>query len=392
MNFGMNRISNAVLACFVLLGTTTLGRHAEFEALDAARLAAKAGPEALLRHVRETGMRAPTIHSQWYVDRLAESEPERVEAEQAGREFGRSLLEALESTAPTLREPADSAARQAAAETLLDLADWFGEAPGYGNALIFSRLQDMATVPLAYLVADLSFPEAELAAMLDRLVDYPEEVRRNARVLNEESSTTLFKVPQDVPSCVGVWKTKDRERIVNGICLPLENAWNAGAAKVVQWQGKHGGDSGMPAGKQIRDAVPAELAFFVDDSSEARTKPATVLNLWDRKHHRSLFLGLGGHNIRDTRILFLFRQLVGGFPTEPPTWWQPGDLSFPTPGSAAFYVVWQPYWSEYGPQNGTAARMYEAVKNAAFYDEDTRRSKLHKALERNAGGGVGPVP
>ena len=313
--------------------------------------------------------------------RLAVKNPKKAETEQARREFGRVVLQSLEDIASGLRSLADAQKRQQAVATLLDLADWFVEQPGYGNAVLFSRLQDLATVPLAYLIADLSYPETNLVALSARLVDFPEEVKRNARVLNTESPEPIFDVPPTAKSSVGVWKVMEKAKIADSVVNPLERAWYRKVADIRKWQKEHDKQRGLPEGKRDRDAVPEALAFFVNDGYGAKApKPFNTLNQWDGKYHRRLFLGLGGHNIGNVKTFLLFRQKVGSFPTNPPSWWKPGDGVFPTPTKAAFREAWMPFRNEYDVQYAPASRVYDAVQSNSFYDKDTRKAKYQESV------------
>jgi len=383
MNSRTSRVALAVmlLSALVFLAPAVFGADKEIEQAQRLTTFAQKGPAALLEYIRETGESAPLIYSQWYVDRLAAKNPKKAQTEQARREFGRVVLQSLEDIAPTLRSPADAQTRQEAATMLLDLADWFGEQPGYGNALLFSRLQDLATVPLAYLIADLSYPETNLVAMTARLVEFPDEVKRNAQVLNIEAPEPIFDVPSTAKSSVGVWKVMERAKIADSVVNPLERAWHRKVTDIRKWQKEHGKQSGLPEGKRQRDAVPEAWAFFVDDEYGAEApKPFTTLNQWDGKYHRRLFLGLGGHNISDVKAFLLFRQKVGRFPTDPPSWWKPGDGAFPTPTIAAFREAWTPFRSEYDVQYAPASRVYDAIQSNSFYDEDTRKAKYQESV------------
>lgn len=383
MNSRTSRVTLNVmlLSALVFLAPAVFGADKELDQAQRLTTVAQKGPAALLEYVRETGEIAPLIYSQWYVDRLAVKNPKKAKFEQARREFGRVVLQSLENMAPALRSPGDAQTRQEAAATLLDLADWFGEQPGYGNALLFSRLQDLATVPLAYLIADLSYPQTNLVAMSDRLVAFPDEVKRNSRVLNTESPEPIFDVPPTAKSSVGVWKVMERAKIADSVVNPLERAWYKKVSDIRKWQKENDKQRGLPEGKRDRDAVPNALAFFVDDEYGAKApKPFTTLNQWDKKYHRRLFLGLGGHNIDNVRAFLLFRQKVGSFPTNPPSWWKPGDGVFPTPTSAAFDEAWNPFRHEYDVQYGPAADVYEAIQSNSFYDEDTRKAKYQESV------------
>ena len=383
MNFKtpLVHIEIMLLSALVFLAPAVFGADKEIEQAQRLTTIARKGPSALLEYVRATRESAPLIYSQWYVDGLAVKNPKKAEVEQARREFGRAVLQSLEDMAPTLRSPTDAQTRQEAASTLLDLADWVGEQPGYGNALLFSRLQDLATVPLAYLVADLSYPEANLVAMSVRLIDFPEEVKRNARVLNMESPEPVFDVPPTAKSSVGVWKVMEKTAVADSVVNPLERAWYQKVSEIRKWQKGDDKQHGLPAGKRDRDAVPESLAFFVDDEYGAKApKPFTMLNQWDKKYHRRLFLGLGGHNISEVKAFLLFRQKVGSFPTNPPSWWKPGDGIFPTPTSAAFDEAWVAFRREYGGKDSPASRVYDAIQSNSFYDEDTRKAKYQESI------------
>lgn len=310
----------------MLCGATALGAtNNSTEPIERMIEAARKGPAELLAHVRETKTPSPLIYSQWYVDRLAAKDPQRGKTEQAHREFGRVVLQSLEALAPTLTAPADTQTRQATAVMLLDLADWFGEPSGYGNAFIFIRLQDLATVPLAYLIADLSYPEASLTTMVGRLVEYPDEVKRHVRALNVEAPEPIFEVPTGIRSCAGVWRSEERNKLADRIVGPLERTWLSKLGEVRAWQQEHKTRAKRPTGKESRDELPESLAFFVDDDFSVGPGGATTLSEWDKKRHQRLWVGLTNWNIRHVKGFLLFRQKIGGFPTTPPSWWKPDD-------------------------------------------------------------------
>jgi hypothetical protein len=363
---------------------------------------AREGPARLLEYMRETRECAPLIYSQWYVDRLAATNSRRAEVEQAWREFGRTVLQSLEEMAPRLRSRLDARLHQDTALMLLDLADWFGEPPGYGNALLFHRLQDLATVPLAYLVADLSYTETNLMAMTARLVEFPEDVRRNARVLNLEAPEPIFEVPARSRSSVGVWDVMERVKIADGIVNPLERAWFRKVNEIMQWHKERGAPSGLPAGRGTREAAPEELAFYVDDEYRSAAGPFTTLHLWNGKYHRRLLLGLGSQNMREVRSLLMFRRKVGQYPTCPrfspkqqlavkeeiETAGKKGikivplEEAYSSIQEAAFAQAWEPFRIEFGPTYSTAYAVYNSVLSNNFYDQDTRKANEHRTMQQ----------
>lgn len=387
-DFAMHHKRSCQFSAFALLvtllygGTVAFATDKEMEQSQQLAAVSRKGLAELLDYVCQTKTHPPLIYSQWYVDRLVAKNPKKGEIEQARREFGRTVLQSLEDLAPKLRAPTTAQTRQDTATMLLELADWFGEQPGYGNALIFHRLQDMATVPLAYLITDLSYPETNLVQMVSRLVDFPEEVKRNARVLNEESPTPIFEVPTASRSSAGVWTAKEKAKVADSVVNPVERGWYRKLTDIREWQKKQGKPVTVPSGKSQRDELPEDFAFFADDEMSEAPKPFTTLNQWDKKYHRRLFLGLGSQNIEGVKSFLLFRQKVGSFPTTPPSWWKPGDAVFPTPTKAAFDEAWTPFRHEYDLQSSAASKIYDALQSNVFYDEDTRKVREHESLQQ----------
>lgn len=380
-----------VILAVLLCAPAAFAGGKEMEEVQQLTAAAGKGPDALLAYVQQSKTKTPLIYSQWYVDGLAKKDPKRAELEQARREFGRKLLESLEATAATQLTTLTATARQQAADTLLDLADWFCKQPGYGNAILFNRLQDMATVPLAYLIADLSYPEAKIAASLDRLVGYPDDREFSVRSLNQEAPQGIFSVPakpsnQAASQRALTYNEKSRmaDKRSEAEWAPLEIGWYKKFHEIGKWQKEHGKPVNlMPRGKKERDELPEEFAFFADDEIPSfPQKPLTALTLWERKCHRRLSLGLGGHNIKHVKAFFLFRQKIGSFPTTPPSWWNPTDGSWPTPTEAAFSVAWGTLGIGFGPAYSPAARVFNAVRSNTFCDQDTANTKSYEERVR----------
>jgi hypothetical protein len=375
MKLGKLLYCSPLMAAVMMLhsGTVLFAADKEPEQTRQLMTAAANGPEPLFQYIRQTKAKAPLIYSQWYVDRLKMKDAEKGKIEQAHRDFGQKFLEVLEVTAPALRKPADAQARQSKATMLLNLADWFGEPAGYGNAYIFDRLQDMATIPIAYLIADLSYPEKYLAVMMKRLVDYPEDVKRNIRVLNIESPEPVFDVQLAIPSAAEMETMKNPSADASRILDPLRSIWSGKARDIQKWRQEHDRPFDWDRkGKKLRDELPENLVFFVDDDASSNQRPLTSLTRYSGKFHQRLLLGQVSHNIGNLKHFLFFRQKIGKFPTKLPSWWKAGDTHFLTPTDAAFDMAWEPYRTEYGPIYDAAARIYNAVQSNTFYDEDTR--------------------
>lgn len=335
------------------------------------------GPETLMAHIRANDTKPPLIYSQWYVDQIAKTNQAVAKIEQAHREFGRSVLKSLEDYAPCLRRQINWRTREEQLVALLDLADWFGARFGYGNAILVHRLHDMASVHIAYLTSDMSYPETRLNCWVARLVDWPEDVRRNVNALNIELGRSLFRVSQNVQSTIDIWDPVQRGMLADRLVAQINDVWRRKDSDIETWQRKNGLHMIPQVGGVLRKAVPDELAFFVDDDVSS-CNPFTALNIWDRKYHRKLYLGLGGHNIRKTRYLLLFRQKVGGFPTNPPVPWLECDYS--TPIDMAFDMAWNPYRPEFGNIDDPAYEVFASLRENSFCDEDMRMVNLWKSL------------
>jgi hypothetical protein len=324
------------------------------------------GLQAFITRARADKLPSPQIHSQWYVGESGQVPAGRLAFEQQKRQFGRSLLEVLDRTSGEILAMQDSASRERIAMVLLDLGDWISEQPGYGNMFIFERCQDMATVPLAHLVADLTYPESKLDALTARLRTFEDFARMAPDALNSELPKPLFVAGQG--------------KTLKEVQEPLMRAYGGGRTRVREWVKANLARWTIPEGKGVREALPAEMRFFCDDDMPISF--GTTLEWWDVKFHSRLVLGLGGGNANAVRSFLLFRKKVGAFPTQPPSWWKPGDALFDTPIKAAFDQAWEPYRKDLGPVYGTAANVYIAVTNNTYYDRDSQYRRLREAGRR----------
>lgn len=348
--------------------------------LDVLNEGLNSGLQALVTRVKADKIPPPLIHSEWYVSESRQAPTGQLAFEQQNRQFGRRLLEALERTSDEILAMTDSPSRERIATTLLDLGDWISQRPGYGNMFIFERCQDMATIPLAHLVADLSYPEAKLDALTARLRTWVDFARMAPDALNSELPEPIF--------VVGQGKTLDE------VQEPMMRAYRQERTRVQEWVKANLARWTIPDGKRVRESVPADLRFFCDDEVLGFH---TTLELWDVKNHRRLVSGLGGVSVDQIQHFLLFRKKVGRFPTEPPTGWTPGNR-FNPPVKAAFFEAWEPYRKDHGPIYDDAALVYMGVVTNTFYDRDTTSKRIQQAASapRPASGrppaGRGPGP
>ncbi len=281
---------------------------------------ARKGPEALLNRIREDRTPAPLIYSKWFVEeRIAKVFPDAVETENAIREFGRAWLVQLEEESRTLRALTTNEEREAKARTLLDLADWIGSAGGYGNVWLFFRLQDLANIPVGYLLSDNEYPMASLEQLVPRLRDYIGIFTTiGIPALNSEAPEPVFKLGEVKPDPkYGPPRTKgDRADDIQG---PAFAAWHknlAEATKQLRKTQKEGEYVGDLTGEGKRSRLPENLQFFIDDSDDNGfdAKPFTALAHWDDKFHYKFLLGLVGSNVKYCLAFLEFRRKVGKIP------------------------------------------------------------------------------
>lgn len=78
--------------------------------------------------------------------------------------------------------------------------------------------------------------------------------------------------------------------------------------------------------------------------------------------------------VRNIDKFMLYREKVGSFPTQPPSWWKPTDKLY-IATEAAFEHAWRPYEKQYGPIFDTAAMTLHAVNGGVFMDRETQYMK-----------------
>lgn len=303
--------------------------------------------------VRAKGWSAPWIHSDYWVGRLPEKPEDRVELEKAQRALGLSIAKAFDAEALKLMQPADSATREAQAKSFLDAADWLRKSRGYGNLLLVTRAENLAYIPIGYLVADLTCSTNTIDALMKRIGTPEEDLAFRLAVLDEEAP-----VPLAVRKGESLKETNDR----------LELAWNLGYHAMKTWCKDQG--MGRAKDRESRRRIPAAYAFFADD--EASQPPFTTVNKWDQKQHHSCCVYGCDTGIRQ-RIdtLHLFRLQVGSFPTNPPAWFGPQEKKY-TAIEAAFIQAWEePFYSTYGPIGQLAGRVYESIRANRLLDWET---------------------
>ena len=317
-----------------------------------------------LSELLATELPCPLIHSQYFAEKIAAREPELRELEQAKRDFGLKLARALDEEATRLQKRADSGERAKQAVQLLNLAAWTKAAQGYGNYVLLSRCESLATVPLAYLTADLDVPLGSVAVLRKRITPSVEERAFRIAVLNSEAPVPF----------IGQLNGRDSEQDDQ-----MQIAWNTKWQTMAEWFKA----KGVTISHWRREALPDDLAFFLDD--EHAPEPFTTVNLWSLKRHNTLVFGHRDGQVGCVDRFMLFREKIGTFPTQPPRWWKPDDKIYTATG-AAFENAWRPFEKEHGPIFQIAAQVYQQVTEGQFLDRETQYCRLAEAQKRTQSG------
>jgi hypothetical protein len=321
-----------------------------------------------LSEILASALPCPLIHSQYLAEKIAALEPELRELEQAKRDFGLKFARALDDLAAQLQKRAESKDRASQATILLDLAAWVKAAPGYGNYILFSRCESLATVPLAYLTADLDYSLTSVAYLRSRIVPAAMERAFRVAVLNDEAGKLFIGALSETDS------VEDEQ---------MQVAWNTGWNAMAGWFNS----KGVTISYWRRDALPEELAFFLDD--EHTPEPFTTVNLWGLKRHNTLIFGYRDVQVRNVDEFMLYREKVGSFPTQPPRWWKPNPTnSSDTALRAAFQEASSHLRRENGQPFGysVAAIVYQQVTEGQFLDRETQYCGLGQTQKRPEAG------
>lgn len=312
--------------------------------------------------VLATTLPAPLIRSPYYAERLAKLEPERLAVEQAKREFGFKLAVELDETAAFLQKRTDSTERAKQAGLLLDLAAWLRTARGYGNYVLFSRCESLATVPLAYLTADLDYPLEKVGELRRRILASSDERAFRVAVLNDEAPAPF------IGALSGNESAQDDQ---------IQIAWSIKWNEMRTWFKSNE----IKGQAQTRERLPEHLALFF--TNEYKASPFTTVNNWNNNRHQGVVFGMRDVQVKNVDMLMLYREKVGTFPTQPPSWWKPTDKLY-TAREAAFEDAWRPHEKQYGPIFQGAAITLEAVVNGSVWDRDTqytKRAELSQSTE-----------
>lgn len=253
--------------------------------------------EAFFQTTKERGWSAPPIPSQWHVEHV--SKPEQGLVDQAARAFGYRLAARISETTPEqlFRGVTGDALYQ---KTLLifDLADWCAAPEGYGNLFLAQPCLEFASVGLAMLTSDLTFPLEKCTQLVQRLNASWLSADVRSRVLNNDAGAAIFHATQQ---------------------QDLERVWGEGGVLMRDQRNPSRKPEREKKGWYIPEppAVMANLAFFEEESSKRDDRgQITLLSTWDQKRHVRIVNGLEVQPFWETVALVRFRERIGRFPME----------------------------------------------------------------------------
>jgi len=334
------------------------------------------GVSGFIDEAKKQNWPTPHIPTKWHVEHISTGADQRVET--VSREFGKELVGRLAALAPKLRQPITQEQRYEYTVQLLDLSEWCAATEGYGNVLLAQRCLNLACVPLAPLIADLSFPAERYAPLLKRLKPswLGPEVRR--RILNKEAGAEVFpraEKQQEELEAVwawgGIWR---RERHDPGF---IDREWKAYPEEYAK--------------RRDSPVIRANLDFFADDEYWKRPKPGTLKTRWEIKWHEMLVGGWGEVTTANAALaLAEFRAKVGHFPTEdnPQAPMRGGEGAFheawqkanwPPPRDNKEFEIWDTRFRRYS----SAWSLYDAVQQGGILDEDSAAEKAAGGYQKN---------
>jgi len=304
---------------------------------------------------RESGWEPPAIRSAFWVSEMPKDKPEAIKIEEAKRAFGKAVSKKIDAVCMDVFTKGGAAERKHQADLLLSFAEWVKAPHSYGNLLLFTRAENLAATPVAYLVADVQVPLADIEPFFKRFTSAETHADIRGDVLNEEARRKL------VPKLAG--NAEQREDA-------LAKVWSEGYRKARQWCEKRGIKGEI--GASIRPEIDPELRVFCDDDGILGGIPRTTTARWDFKILNSVCVfGTGTNTLHQVQRFALFREKLGYFPDQVPSWWNERDKVF-SRTAAAFEGPWQPFKKEFGNAYSSAASVMELLRANRLYDEETK--------------------
>ena len=358
-------------------------------------------PASFLAAIETNRWDAPLIYSSWYVDKITDSGVKQRELQI--RTFGKLMAERLDGWSKALCISRKSDEIAPFVESLLDLSDWLSVTNGYGNLLLASRCEDVASMGLGQLVVDINFPFVVVSGLVVRLQAPWQSALSRARMLNAEAGFNCFDVSGNDVTMIQerifhTWQDAQRNVRAKEIRQQVPSLFEQpeGSATSIE------DDPAITAMRMTLDAFSQQpvdqMTFFTDTTTASfPLRPWTTVRLWDIKRH-SMFIGgdLESPNLRKLIALLNFRARIGSFPehlsiTAEESAAQEAEIvdaakrgihivsaekAYGSARKAAFASAWRKVSTSEPGIGRLACDAYEAVLAGDFVDSDTHEERL----------------
>ena len=335
----------------------------DIPSVEAARVHLHAvGVETFVAEAQKARISPPRIHSKYWVDTLPKEEKKKRDLEYAIRDFGLELARQLGDKAISFFDNPNPSVETNRLAWLLAVDEWLLAPGGYANYNMARRLEGIAGVVLARVITDFSVPNDEIEKFFSMFPTDERKAVLRADILFDESRGAM-----DVREAARSFSNKG----------DFESQW----ATHLRAAYRHfdSMDYLFNYG-QFRDRINLEepkYSFFCEDERLPHVR--SVVNTWDYKEHYTTCVHGGGLiNMNPLRSLYLFRKVVGKFPSIPDS----GDAYRDYHTTYwVFAEAWMPYERQYGKGGGGGSVYYQTIHNELM-DFETKEIVSNRETKR----------
>ena len=313
--------------------------------VEATRLHLQAvGVETFVAEAQKARISPPRIHSRYWVDTMPAEATEERKLEEAYRDFGLELAKQLGDRAISFFDNPDRTAETNRFAWLLAVDEWVLGSCGYSNYRISRRIEGIAGVILARIITDFSVPNAVIEKYFSMFPTDERKAVLRADILFEESRGVM-----DVREAARQFSDKG----------DFESQWTVHLRAAFR---HFDSMDVLSIYRQFRDRINLEepkYSFFCEDERLPHVR--SVVSTWNYKEHYTTCVHGGGLiNMNPLRSLYLFRKVVGNFPSIPDSGDSYRDYH------AAYWVfaeAWMPYERQYGKGGSGGSIYYQTIHN-----------------------------
>ena len=334
---------------------------ADIPSVEAARVHLHAvGVETFVAEAQKASISPPRIHSKYWVDTMPSEATEERQLEEAYRDFGLELAKQLGDRAISFFDNPDRAAETNRFAWLLAVDEWILGSCGYSNYRISRRIEGIAGVILARIITDFSVPNAVIEKYFSMFPTDELKALLRADILFDESRGTM-----DVREAARRFSNKG----------DFESQW---ATHLRSAYRHFDSMDNLFNYRQFRDRINLEeprYSFFCEDERLPHVR--SVVNTWDYKEHYTTCVHGGrGINLKTIRGLYIFRKVIGFFPSIPDS-----NDSYHV-AYDVFFKEWEPYWQKHDIDGGVAGLCYYQTIHNELMDFETKEIVSNREAKR----------